>query len=64
MFNNSPRLPTENRAVFEINVEKYGTDRQTTDDKIILRMRFAFWINKATHKLSICRLQLKCDGTR
>jgi hypothetical protein len=30
-------------------VEKYGTARQTTDDNIIRRMRFACWITKATH---------------
>jgi hypothetical protein len=29
-------------------VEKYGTARQTTDDNIIRRMRFACWITKAT----------------
>jgi hypothetical protein len=29
-------------------VEKYGTARQATDDNIILRMRFARWITKAT----------------
>jgi hypothetical protein len=29
-------------------VEKYGTVRQTTDDNIIRRMRFACWITKAT----------------
>jgi hypothetical protein len=30
------------------NMEKYGTARQATDDNIILRMRFAWWITKAT----------------
>jgi hypothetical protein len=30
------------------NVEKYGRDRQATDDNIIRRMRFACWITKAT----------------
>jgi hypothetical protein len=30
------------------NVEKYGRARQTTDDNIIRRMRFASWITKAT----------------
>jgi hypothetical protein len=29
-------------------MEKYGTARQTTDDNIIRRMRFACWITKAT----------------
>ena len=28
--------------------EKYGTARQDTDDNIIRRMRFAWWITKAT----------------
>jgi hypothetical protein len=35
-------------------VEKYGTARQATDDNIILRMRFACWITKATDTLRIC----------
>jgi hypothetical protein len=30
-------------------MEKYVTARQTTDDNIIRRMRFACWITKATH---------------
>jgi hypothetical protein len=30
-------------------VEKYGTARQATDDNIILRMRFAFQVTKATN---------------
>jgi len=29
------------------NVEKYGKTRQTTNDNIILLMRFACWITKA-----------------
>ena len=29
-------------------MEKYYRARQTTDDSIIWRMRFACWINKAT----------------
>ena len=29
------------------NVERYGTARQATDDNIIWRVRFAYWINKA-----------------
>jgi len=29
-------------------VEKYGTTGRATDDTIIRRMRFAYWINKAT----------------
>ena len=28
-------------------MEKYGTVRQATDDNIIRRMRFEFWITKA-----------------
>ena len=31
------------------NVKKYGGARETTDDSIIQRMRFACWITKATH---------------
>jgi hypothetical protein len=30
------------------NVEKYGRAKQSTDDNIIRRMRFACWITKAT----------------
>jgi hypothetical protein len=45
MFNN---FVSENRAVYEIMWEKYGTARQTTDDNIIRRMRFACWITEAT----------------
>ena len=30
------------------NVEKYGRARQVTDEYTILRMRFAFWLTKAT----------------
>jgi hypothetical protein len=29
-------------------VEKYGRTRESTDDNIIRRMRFACWITKAT----------------
>ena len=29
-------------------MEKYGRSEQATDDNIILRMRFACWITKAT----------------
>jgi hypothetical protein len=35
-------------------VEKYCTVRQATDDNIILRMRFACWITKATDRHSEC----------
>jgi hypothetical protein len=37
----------ENRAVYEIMWEIYGTARQVMDDNIIRRMRFACWITKA-----------------
>jgi len=30
-------------------VKKYGRSRQATGGNIIRRMRFAFWITKATH---------------
>jgi len=30
-------------------VEKYGITRETTDDNVIRRMRFACWIIKATN---------------
>jgi hypothetical protein len=39
---------SENRAVYEIMWKKYGRARQTTDDNIIRRMRFACRITKAT----------------
>jgi hypothetical protein len=35
-------------------VEKYGTASQATDDNIIRRMRFAYWITKATDTVKIC----------
>jgi hypothetical protein len=35
------------------NVEKYGRARQATDDNIIRRMRFPWWITKARHTLRI-----------
>jgi len=35
-------------------VEKYGTFTEGTDDNIIRRMRFAFWLAKARHTLRIC----------
>ena len=38
----------ENRAFYEIMLEKYGTVTQTTDDNIIRRMRTACWIRNAT----------------
>jgi hypothetical protein len=30
------------------NVERYGSDRQTTDDNVVRRILFAFWVTKAT----------------
>jgi hypothetical protein len=30
------------------NMEKYGTARQTTDDNIMRRMRFAYWVTNTT----------------
>jgi hypothetical protein len=33
---------SENRAVYEINIEKYGTARQATDDNIIRRMHYSW----------------------
>jgi hypothetical protein len=38
----------EDRAVYDDNVEKRGTARQTTDDNKTRRTRFACWITKAT----------------
>ena len=35
-------------------MEKYGTARQATDDNIKGRMRFAFWLIKATNADSEC----------
>ena len=35
-------------------MEEYGRTRQATDDDIILRMRVACWITKATDKRGIC----------
>jgi len=35
-------------------VEKFGIDRQTTDDSVIRRMRIVCWINNGTNVLKIC----------
>jgi len=43
MFSNPP---PENRTLYEIMWGKYSTVRQATDDNIIRRMRFVYWINK------------------
>jgi hypothetical protein len=40
------------------NVEKYGRDRQATDDNIIQHMHFACWITKATNTHSECVMLL------
>jgi hypothetical protein len=41
-------------------VEEYGTARQTTNDNVIRRMRFAYWINKATDTLRIFKTSCFC----
>jgi hypothetical protein len=41
LYNFSP----ENRAAGEIKGKKHGTARQAADDNIILRIRFACWVN-------------------
>jgi hypothetical protein len=41
------KMFSENRAVYEIMWEKYGTARQVTDDNITRCMRTAFRITKA-----------------
>jgi hypothetical protein len=46
----------ENRPCCEIMLEKCGTARQTTDDSITRRMRFACWLTKATEAQSACGL--------
>jgi len=38
---------------FLLEMEKYNTTVQATNDSIIRRMRFACWINKAKNTLSI-----------
>ena len=48
MFNNFFLFFFGNRAVYEM-WKKYGRARQATDGNIILRMRFAYWITKATN---------------
>jgi hypothetical protein len=35
-------------------MEKYGGAAEATDDNIIRRMRFAYWITKATDTHTIC----------
>ena len=46
---------SENPAVYEINVEEYGTARQATYGNIILRICIACWIQKANkHTNRMC----------
>jgi hypothetical protein len=47
-------------------VEKYGTAREATNDKIIRRMRFACWVTDATdtHSESVIRYLLLFHGKR
>ena len=35
------------------DVEEHGTARQATDANIMRRMRFAWWVTKATHTQSM-----------
>jgi hypothetical protein len=46
IFGNS--FPPRKLCRLWYNVEKHGRARQATDDNIIWRMRFAYWITKAT----------------
>ena len=39
---------SENRAICDIKLVKYSTDKHATDGNIIVRMRFACWIIKDT----------------
>ena len=47
-------------------MEKYGTTGQATDDNIIRRMRFAFWITKVTdtHSEYVCSTVTMIPRTR
>jgi len=38
----------ENRTVYEIMCNNYGTNREATDDNKIRRMHCAWWTTKAT----------------
>jgi hypothetical protein len=42
------------------NMERYGTARQVTDDKILWCIRFACWIAKATNTHSECEIRIAC----
>jgi len=52
----------KNRAVYEIMWKKQGRDRQATDNNITRRMRFAFWMIKATdtHSEYVTRFFMFC----
>jgi hypothetical protein len=41
-------------------MERYGTARQATDDKIVWRIRFACWIAKATNTHSEYEIHIAC----
>jgi formylmethanofuran dehydrogenase subunit E-like metal-binding protein len=43
-----PMTFSENRTIWDIMLEKYGTDKRATDGSVIRRMRFACWIIKDT----------------
>jgi hypothetical protein len=42
------KIFSEHRAFRDINLKKYGTARQATDDNVIWHMRVAWWITKTT----------------
>jgi len=41
-------------------MERYGTARQATDDKIVWHIRFACWIAKATNIYSEYGIRIDC----
>ena len=45
---------SENRAVYEIKVEKYGRAGHPPDDNLIWRMRIYCYVTKGTETLRIC----------
>jgi hypothetical protein len=49
---------SENRVICDIMLEKYGTDKQATDDNIIRCMQFACWIIKNTITHSGCLINI------
>jgi len=46
--------------LWDIVEKKYGTFRQMADDNIIWRMRFAYWINKATDTHAVYVILIPC----